>query len=156
MRIKDAIASLQLTRKKHTDITQLSTPWSEPGPDGKPIDGPDYVPLPEYPRPRLRRNDWINLNGWWDYRILRPGSGKKSAGGRILVPFSPETARSGMGITLLPGETFAYRRKVKLPLLPEGKLPDRLKPRQLRNMKRQSSLTAAQHHLRIQSTPAAA
>ena len=121
MRIKDAIASLQLTRKKHTDITQLSTPWSEPGPDGKPIDGPDYVPLPEYPRPRLRRNDWINLNGWWDYRILRPGSGKKPSGGRILVPFSPETARSGVGITLLSGETFAYRRKIKLPLIPEGK-----------------------------------
>ncbi|MEP6685033.1 MAG: hypothetical protein ABJA35_17290 [Parafilimonas sp.] len=25
------------------------------------------VPFPEYPRPQLQREDWMNLNGKWDY-----------------------------------------------------------------------------------------
>ena len=25
--------------------------------------------LPEYPRPQLVRDDWLNLNGLWDYSI---------------------------------------------------------------------------------------
>ena len=123
VRIKDEIASLQLGRKKNTRVNQLSTVWSE-----KADDGPDAVPLSEYPRPQMRRENWTCLNGWWDYSIRsderqqEPGA-VRTAGpdGRILVPFSPETARSGVGRTLQPGETLWYAREIELPDLPAGR-----------------------------------
>ena len=118
MRLKDAIASLQLGRKKQTVIKELTTIWTEQADDG-----PQAVPLPEYPRPQLRRADWTCLNGWWDYGICSSGeAGKASKGpadGRILVPFSPETRRSGVGRTLQPGETLWYRRTIDDLQLPE-------------------------------------
>ena len=119
MRLKDAIASLQLGRKKETLIKELTTIWTEQADDG-----PQAVPLPEYPRPQLRRPDWTCLNGWWDYGICPSGeAGKASKGpadGQILVPFSPETRRSGVGRTLQPGETLWYRRTINDLQLPEG------------------------------------
>ena len=111
MRIKDAIASLQLGKKKQSVHRQLCTVWSE-----KAEDGLQAVPLPDYPRPQLRRPEWSCLNGWWEYGWSAGEAARKAsygeADGRILVPFSPETARSGVGRTLQPGETLWYRRKI--------------------------------------------
>ena len=120
MRLKDAIASLQLGRKKEAEIRQLCTVWSE-----KADDGPQAVPLPEYPRPQMQRADWTCLNGWWEYGFFTgplPDAGADlSPDGLILVPFSPETARSGVNRILQPGETLWYRRTVEDLHLPEGR-----------------------------------
>ena len=120
LRIKDAIGSLQLNRKKDHPVTPLCSPWSEGV-----TDGPDAVPLPEYPRPQLIRGNWQCLNGWWDYCILAPGRDSDTAvirkpDGKILVPFSPETDRSGVRRTLQPGETLWYARKIAPVSLQEG------------------------------------
>ena len=71
----------------------------------------------EYPRPQLVRDNWTSLNGMWDYAVysnnvagVRAGMIEKCAEGRILVPFAIESALSGVGRLLEPGETLVYTR----------------------------------------------
>jgi hypothetical protein len=101
---------------------------------------PDSV-LPEYPRPQLVRPRWQNLNGLWDFAIVEvntthaPASPVASVPGgegpatalpapaasafttRILVPFAPEAALSGVG---QHAERVAYRRRFQPPALAAG------------------------------------
>ena len=60
----------------------LTTPWTDQV-------GPDNA-LPEYPRPQLTRDRWLNLNGLWDY------TGGQNATEQILVPYPPESGLSGV------------------------------------------------------------
>lgn len=66
--------------------------------------------LPEYPRPSMVRDSYLNLNGSWEYAIRKKDAAPLRYDGRILVPFSPECALSGVQHTLVPGETLWYRR----------------------------------------------
>src|SRR5215471_2516420 len=62
------------------------------------------VPFPEYPRPQMQRNDWMNLNGKWDYvggkdardanTATQPPSFDKAE--KINVPYPPESYLSGI------------------------------------------------------------
>ena len=53
--------------------------------------------LPEYPRPILKREEWKNLNGLWDYSIQAVGQERPSkSDGKILVPFAVESSLSGV------------------------------------------------------------
>ncbi|MBN3521091.1 beta-galactosidase [Algoriphagus lutimaris] len=55
----------------------------------------------EYPRPQMTRQNWVNLNGLWDYAILPKGTPMPSNyDGEILVPFAIESALSGVGKTV--------------------------------------------------------
>lgn len=82
----------------------------------------DTVPFPEYPRPMLHREDWYNLNGWWDCAFtadaeLPPAEAMQT---KILVPYSPECEASGVGRTLQPGESLHYHRTFACPVVPAG------------------------------------
>lgn len=88
-------------------MEQLYTRW------GKNLDR-DHV-LEEYPRPLLMREDYQILNGWWDYAFTIDYKQPQQYEGRILVPFSPETALSGVGRQLKPDEYLWYRRNFNLP-----------------------------------------
>ena len=61
--------------------------------------------LQEYPRPQMVRGSYRNLNGLWDYAITDAAAPPERWDGEILVPFSPEAPLSGVGRTLLPGQT---------------------------------------------------
>ncbi len=88
---------------------RISTPWAaKVNPD---------APLPEYPRPHLVRNTWMNLNGLWDYSLQPQSSDARPAGfdGKILVPFAVESSLSGVGKTVGKDSVLWYRRTVSLP-----------------------------------------
>ncbi|HOG45066.1 MAG TPA: glycoside hydrolase family 2 TIM barrel-domain containing protein [Anaerolineae bacterium] len=62
------------------------------------------IPRPEYPRPDLRRAEWRNLNGFWDFAFddhnegLSQGWHERGPFSRqIVVPFPFESALSGIG-----------------------------------------------------------
>ncbi|MBL7112098.1 MAG: beta-galactosidase [Bacteroidales bacterium] len=72
--------------------------------------------LPEYPRPQMVRNEWMNLNGLWQYAVTDKQSGlPESYQGEILVPFPIESALSGVMQKLNPDQILWYHRLVKIP-----------------------------------------
>ena len=72
--------------------------------------------LPEYPRPQLVRDSYLNLNGWWDYAVTPAAEPPPTRyDGRIVVPFSPEAPLSRVGRQLQPDERLSYRRTLRLP-----------------------------------------
>ena len=72
------------------------------------------IPLREQPRPQFARKGYTVLNGLWDYAIRKQGEACADFDGKILVPFSPECAASGVGRVLEPGEVLVYRRTLSL------------------------------------------
>ena len=85
------------------------------------------IPRCEHPRPDRLRQDWLNLNGVWDFEIdnAKVGMEKKfygrdSLAQKINVPFSPETVLSGIGHTDFMNAVW-YRRNVEIPAEWAGK-----------------------------------
>ena len=72
-------------------------------------------PLPEYPRPQLKRESYLNLNGIWDCAFTSSSTSPEEFDMEIVVPFPPESELSGVGRTLQPGEYLWYRRSFALP-----------------------------------------
>ncbi len=93
----------------------MMTPWSE-------TLNPDNV-LPEYPRPQMERDSWLNLNGVWDLRKGVKDENYSSAFGydkKILVPFPIESALSGV-MEKSDEQIYWYRRTFTLPADMKGK-----------------------------------
>jgi len=82
---------------------------------------PDKV-LQEYPRPQMVRQDWINLNGLWDYAVTSSAADvMPGVEGRILVPFCPESSLSGVGRAIQPDQALWYGTEVTVPGKWKGK-----------------------------------
>ena len=80
------------------------------------------IPRKEHPKPQFERQDWLNLNGEWQFEIDNGRSGAARGlyqtqcrlTGKILVPFCPESKLSG-----IQHKDFMYgvwyKREVEIP-----------------------------------------
>ena len=71
-------------------------------------------PLNEYPRPQLKRDSYLCLNGLWEYAIRKEEAIPDSFDGLILVPYSPEVEKSGVNKVVGPDDYLFYRLKFQL------------------------------------------
>lgn len=71
--------------------------------------------LSEYPRPQLRRESYINLNGVWQYAITPADAVPEAMDGEIIVPFSPECELSDVNRTVHPDDSLWYTRHFDIP-----------------------------------------
>lgn len=88
-------------------MNHMTTPWSV-----------SETPWNVYPRPQLKRDNWINLNGEWNF--ARGKEINKMEGGlKITVPFPQESLLSGLGTE---GVSYPYMKYSRT--LPEVELKD--------------------------------
>lgn len=85
------------------------------------------IPRNEYPRPQLVRENWINLNGEWDFEIDNSKCGmekeffkRESLNDKIIVPFCPESELSGINNKDFM-DCVWYRRNLEIPSNWKGK-----------------------------------
>jgi len=87
------------------------------------------VPRPEHPRPDLFRENWMTLNGEWQFEVDKAADGDargltygKNLTSKIIVPFCPESKLSGLAIpTTEHMKDVWYRRMFDLPPAMKGK-----------------------------------
>ena len=85
-------------------LQDLLTPWGEAISD---------APWQVYPRPQMKRDSYVNLNGIWDFAVSEttPTVFDRT----IRVPFCPESALSGVKEHFSEGIGLWYRRSFTLP-----------------------------------------
>ena len=67
------------------------------------------IPWQVYPRPQMRRESYVNLNGAWDFSVDYVSQGQ------IRVPFCPESRLSAIGKHYEEGSLLSYTREFTLP-----------------------------------------
>ena len=76
---------------------------------------PDIQPWNVYPRPQMKRDSYINLNGWWEFTAAKEEWLPREYDLKIRVPFCPEAPLSGIHGHFPEGSNLFYRRSLTLP-----------------------------------------
>ena len=106
-----AVFSTQVVRSQipyQKKTAKLMTVW------GENLQATDSI-LPEYPRPQMVREKWLNLNGIWQYQPAESETEALPSGNlarEIMVPFPVESALSGI---MQYHENNWYRRSFTVP-----------------------------------------
>ena len=93
-----------MAKKKNVKITHLLTKHGQTLPQ---------TPWNIYPRPALKRDSFLCLNGSWDFTVSENGTVVYD--GKITVPFCPESLLSGVNQIFSDGANLTYTRKFTLP-----------------------------------------
>lgn len=76
------------------------------------------IPRPEYPAPQMRRSEWLNLNGTWEFAETDDNDAvfvdERPYPDKIIVPFCRESKLSGLGRKGFVNNVW-YRRTFELP-----------------------------------------
>ncbi|MBQ8399399.1 MAG: glycoside hydrolase family 2 [Clostridia bacterium] len=81
------------------------------------------APFSLYPRPQMVRDSYICLNGTWHLAIGKNDTGKAEPADdfyNITVPFPPQSALSGVNITVGQKDLLYYKRSFEKPQMKEG------------------------------------
>ncbi|TAG98988.1 MAG: beta-galactosidase [Sphingobacteriales bacterium] len=93
--------------------SHIKTSWAEK------VD--PVAPHNDYPRPQMKRAQWQNLNGLWDYAITYVDDVQpKNFAGKILVPFAVESSLSGVGKMVGANNCLWYKRSFASPAVQQG------------------------------------
>ena len=90
--------------KDKISYTSLETPFEK---------DLSVIPFSEYPRPAMKRDSYISLNGYWNLKVL--SNKKELFSGKILVPFVPESKLSGICQRFPLNSRLIYSRSFTLP-----------------------------------------
>ncbi len=80
-----------------------------------------HDPWQEYPRPQMKRESYVNLNGYWDFTVTEHCDLPECYDRQILVPFCPESQLSGIKEHFTDGAYLCYRKVFTLPESFSGK-----------------------------------
>ena len=78
-------------------------------------EGMTDTPWQAYPRPQMRRNSYLNLNGKWEFTVTGGKELPQEYDKTIFVPFCPESLLSGIHEHFPEGASLFYRRPLALP-----------------------------------------
>ena len=67
-----------------------------------------------HPTPQFKRGDFLSLNGEWDF-ALNESAEVEAYDKKIIVPFCPESAASGLEIGVMPEHFMHYRKRFNKP-----------------------------------------
>lgn len=83
----------------------------------------ENIPWNEYPRPQLKRDSFLCLNGEWDFSVSKSESVTNEFTEKIKVPFPPQSPLSGIERSVSADEYLIYRKFFDVPL---GFIKDKL------------------------------
>lgn len=99
--------NIQVSIAQQLNSDPILSPWVEK------VDPAN--PHPEYPRPQMVRDNWNNLNGPWDYAILKKGSPiPNTFQGKITVPYPVESYLSGVTKPVGAENELWYQRVIQV------------------------------------------
>lgn len=75
------------------------------------------IPWDVYPRPQLRRESYVNLNGVWEFAAAKPGQSPDYSQ-TVTVPYPVGSQLSGVTETFPEDTVLWYRREVRLDAVP--------------------------------------
>ncbi len=87
-----------------TRTVKLTTPFEEKM---------EEIPFSDYPRPQMKRDSYLCLNGRWTFAVQTPQEAEEFEG--ITVPFPPESRLSGVERITEKGDLLLYSRTFSLP-----------------------------------------